>query len=218
MLPFSRPIYPVLFLVVFLAGAIAFPMVPRTGQLRQPRMQVVRFGFVRYHHSPVTNQWTILHTQEGRYAPFELQPWSVEHVETERWYLNIHGLGFTTEKQGDQWARISHSFEPTDGITLLEVNVEAANYNTVARQLLLMVDTINENQPPVLFIKDLTIQYGHHFQSTGMFNVYWPYMERMIVRRGTGSLSVLPYQDPEVRIYEELLQNQTTPHGSKYLK
>ncbi|GAW01307.1 hypothetical protein LENED_002892 [Lentinula edodes] len=120
MLPFSRPVYPVLFLVVLLAGAIAFPLVPRTGRSRQPRIPVVRFGFVRYYHSPVTNQWTILHTQEGRYAPFELQPWSMQHVENERWYLNVHGQGFTTEKQGDQWARTLRTFEVTDGITLFE--------------------------------------------------------------------------------------------------
>ncbi|KAH7871906.1 uncharacterized protein C8R40DRAFT_512389 [Lentinula edodes] len=210
MLPFSRPIYPVLFLVVLLAGAIAFPLVPRTGRSRQPRIPVVRFGFVRYYHSPVTNQWTILHTQEGRYAPFELQPWSMQHVENERWYLNVHGQGFTTEKQGDQWARTLRTFEVTDGITLFEVGVEAANYDTVIHQLMLMVDTIDVNQPPVLFIKDLTVLYGHHLNSTDMFDAYWPYMERMIVKRGTGSLSVLPYQDPEVQIYEELLQNQTS--------
>ncbi|KAJ3918494.1 hypothetical protein F5877DRAFT_67327 [Lentinula edodes] len=208
MLPFSRPVYPVLFLVVLLAGAIAFPLVPRTGRLRP---KPVRFGLVRYYHSPVTNQWSILHTREGQYAPFELEPWSVEHIETERWYLNIDGTGFTTMKRGGQWTRISRVFEVTDGIALFTVNVEAANYVNVIHQLLHMVVTIDFDQPPVLFIKDLTVQCGRHFQSTDMFDAYWPYMERMIVRRGTGSLSVsvLPYQDPEVRIYEELLRNQT---------
>ncbi|KAJ3893779.1 hypothetical protein GG344DRAFT_74697 [Lentinula edodes] len=194
MLPISRPIHVFLLLAILLVGVIAFPLAARTGR---PMMLRISFFLVRCRYHERTRDWSIVQTEGGQYASFEVDQWLVEP--NEHWYLSIEGHGLTTnhEAHQDQWVSVERKFQSTNGIFLYGVTVENTKKEALIGDYLRIARSVDANKSPVLYIYDLANAFGDHFHSKRMFNLYWPYMERMITKKGNGALGVLDNQDQD---------------------